>query len=99
MIRVDGDLLNEGEVYETRDRALGAVREAWGATSGSILANPNERLAVARTAAVPLDRPEHFVVFCLFPICIRLLKGSLRPLAGLLLGTLGIGFRPGVKQG
>lgn len=29
-VRVDGELLNDGEVYETRERALGALREAWG---------------------------------------------------------------------
>ncbi|MCZ7862381.1 hypothetical protein O9X98_13490 [Agrobacterium salinitolerans] len=29
-VRADGDLLHDGEVYETRERALGALRQAWG---------------------------------------------------------------------
>jgi hypothetical protein len=29
-VRVDGDLLYDGEVYETRSRAFDAIRQAWG---------------------------------------------------------------------
>ncbi|MCS4090146.1 hypothetical protein [Rhizobium sp. BK176] len=29
-VRVDDDLLYDGEVYETRERAFGAIRLAWG---------------------------------------------------------------------
>ena len=29
-VRVDGDLLYDGEVYETRERAFEALRLAWG---------------------------------------------------------------------